>query len=135
MPTGIMPTCPSRSSIPRGREPCSRRRASRGTRKGDCTSRRSSGWPQLRPADRTELRRTVMEARNLEKRYPVVTGVRSLFSSDRGKHVHAVDGIDFHVERGEVLGLVGESGCGKSTTAKLLVGLETPTGGTITLDD
>jgi oligopeptide/dipeptide ABC transporter ATP-binding protein len=75
-----------------------------------------------------------MEVRSLEKRYPVVTGLRSLFSADRNAYVHAVDGIDFRVEKGEVLGLVGESGCGKSTTAKLLVGLEAPTGGNITLD-
>jgi oligopeptide/dipeptide ABC transporter ATP-binding protein len=76
----------------------------------------------------------MMEARNLEKRYPVVTGLRSLFSADRNSYVHAVDGVDFHVAKGEVLGLAGESGCGKSTTGKLLVGLETPTSGTISLD-
>ncbi|MFW6076254.1 MAG: ABC transporter ATP-binding protein [Hyphomicrobiales bacterium] len=75
-----------------------------------------------------------MDVRSLEKRYPVVTGLRSLFSPDRNNFVHAVDGIDFQVDEGEVLGLVGESGCGKSTTAKLLVGLETPSGGTISLD-
>jgi peptide/nickel transport system ATP-binding protein len=76
----------------------------------------------------------MIEARRLEKRYPIVTGLRSLFSTERDAYVHAVDRIDLTVGRGEVLGLVGESGCGKSTTAKLLVGLEQPTGGTITLD-
>jgi len=76
----------------------------------------------------------MIEARNLAKRYPVVTGLRSLFSSDRNRFVHAVDGIDFSVARGEVLGIAGESGCGKSTTAKLLVGLERPSDGSIVVD-
>ncbi len=76
----------------------------------------------------------MIEARQLEKRYPVVTGVRSLFSPNRNKYVHAVDGISFSVANGEVLGIAGESGCGKSTTAKLLVGLEQPSGGDIAVD-
>src|ERR687898_2532047 len=76
----------------------------------------------------------VLTARGLEKRYPVATGLRALFSQKRGLAVHAVDGVDFTVAPGEVLGLVGESGCGKSTTGKLLVGLETPTSGRISLD-
>jgi oligopeptide/dipeptide ABC transporter ATP-binding protein len=72
-------------------------------------------------------------ASDLHKRYPVVTGLRSLFSRERSRFVHAVHGIDLEVPQGEVLGLVGESGCGKSTTGKMLVGLESPSAGTITL--
>ena len=48
--------------------------------------------------------------------------------------VHAVDGVSFAIERGKTLALVGESGCGKSTVARLLVGLYTPTRGSVSFD-
>jgi oligopeptide/dipeptide ABC transporter ATP-binding protein len=69
----------------------------------------------------------VLEAAKLSKHFQARRG---LFGGDRGV-VRAVDDISFAVEGGQTLGVVGESGCGKTTTAKLVLGLEEPTGGTI----
>jgi oligopeptide/dipeptide ABC transporter ATP-binding protein len=67
----------------------------------------------------------ILRVENLQMEYPVR-------GSDRG--VRAVDGVTFTLNRGECFGIVGESGCGKSTTARLVVRLEDPTGGRIELD-
>ncbi|QIJ64576.1 dipeptide ABC transporter ATP-binding protein [Streptomyces sp. JB150] len=71
----------------------------------------------------------ILQVRGLVKHYPLTQGV--LFRKQVGA-VKAVDGVDFALHRGETLGIVGESGCGKSTVARLLVGLERPTSGSIT---
>ncbi|MCX5092679.1 dipeptide ABC transporter ATP-binding protein [Streptomyces sp. NBC_00365] len=70
----------------------------------------------------------ILEVHDLVKHYPLTRGI--LFRKRIGA-VKAVDGVDFHLGRGETLGIVGESGCGKSTVAKMLVNLEKPTAGTI----
>jgi oligopeptide transport system ATP-binding protein len=63
----------------------------------------------------------LLQVSNLEKR----------FDLGRGRELRAVDGVSFELERGQALGLVGESGCGKSTTARCVIGLHTATGGSI----
>ncbi len=70
----------------------------------------------------------VLEIKGLQKYFPLQQGI--VFKKTIG-HVRAVDGVDLTVGRGETVGLVGESGCGKSTVSKLLVALERPTGGEI----
>ena len=70
----------------------------------------------------------LVEVRDLVKHFPITRGI--VFQHQVAA-VHAVDGVSFDVMRGESLGIVGETGCGKTTTARLLVRLLEPTSGTI----
>lgn len=69
---------------------------------------------------------TMVRVENLVKYFPV--------SGKRNAVVHAVDNVSFEIKKGETLGLVGESGCGKSTTAKTMIRMYDPTSGSIILD-
>jgi oligopeptide transport system ATP-binding protein len=73
----------------------------------------------------------LVEVRRLRMHFPVTEGV--LLGRKVGE-VKAVDGIDFTIQRGETLGLVGESGCGKTTTGRCILRLEQPTEGAILYD-
>jgi oligopeptide/dipeptide ABC transporter ATP-binding protein len=73
---------------------------------------------------------TLLDVRDLRKHYPVRRG---LFSRIVG-YTRAVDGVTFALRRGETLGLVGESGCGKTTLARVILRLIEPTGGDVLLD-
>jgi len=74
---------------------------------------------------------TLLTVTGLRKYFPISRGI--IFRHQAGA-VQAVDGLDFSVTQGETLGLVGESGCGKTTTGRLLTRLLEPTGGRIVFD-
>jgi oligopeptide transport system ATP-binding protein len=67
----------------------------------------------------------LLDARGIKVHFPVRMGLMNL------KHVKAVDGVDLQIEKGETFGLVGESGCGKTTLGRTVIRLQEPTEGTI----
>ena len=74
---------------------------------------------------------TILEVKGLRKSYPISEGI---LARRMVAEVKAVDGIDLTIRRGETLGLVGESGCGKTTTGRCILLLERPTAGEILYD-
>ncbi|MGQ0654889.1 MAG: ABC transporter ATP-binding protein [Betaproteobacteria bacterium] len=72
---------------------------------------------------------SLLEVKDLTKHFPVAGGI-----GREGGTVRAVDGVSFAVKRGETVGLVGESGCGKTTTGRCVLLLERPTSGKITFE-
>src|SRR5215212_4019560 len=81
----------------------------------------------VRPPDDNNL----LEVRDLAKLFPITQG---LFKRVVG-HVRAVDGVNFTIPRGTPLGLVGESGCGKTTTSRMILRAFDPTSGQVLFDD
>ena len=73
-------------------------------------------------------KQVLLKVENLYKHFPIKKGI--IFSRQTGA-VHAVDGISFNIYNGETLGLVGESGCGKSTTGRTILQLYRPTSGSV----
>src|SRR5512136_1827622 len=73
----------------------------------------------------------LLQVKNLKKYFPIRGG---LFSREVAR-VHAVDDVSFSIQKGETLGLVGESGCGKSTTGRCILQLYRPTAGAVYFED
>lgn len=95
---------------------------------------------QTHAADNAQEAETLLEIRNLEKRFSLSGDFLDQLRFKGGKlvrhqeYVHAINGVDLNINRGEALCVVGESGCGKSTVARLVMGLLSPSAGEIHYD-
>ena len=90
--------------------------------------RQKAPWPA--DADKSG---PLLQVEHLSKSF--TTRKRSMFGGQPGGAVLAVDDVSFHIERGECLGLVGESGCGKTTTSKMIMRAVSPDSGSLKLND
>jgi peptide/nickel transport system ATP-binding protein len=83
-------------------------------------------------AEGSENNRLLLDVQDLKKHFPVR---RSFFMSKTVGYVRAVDGVSFYIREGETLGLVGESGCGKTTTGRVILRAYEPTAGAVWFQD
>jgi oligopeptide/dipeptide ABC transporter ATP-binding protein len=83
---------------------------------------------------RATLVKTLIEVRDLKVHFPLPPSLGDRLMRRPRESVHAVDGISFAIREGEVFGLVGESGCGKTTVGRVLLGLQAPTCGSVVFD-
>ena len=91
---------------------------------------------QAEAQEAAEVGDVVLRVENMQKYYPVHDrSIAALISGDRVRHVKANESISFRARRRETVAIVGESGCGKSTFAKVLMGLEDATGGKVMFGD
>src|SRR5256712_595780 len=88
-------------------------------------------YVRVRSTASAESGKNLLDVKALKMHFPLTQGI--IFQRQVGA-VRAVDGIDFFVEKGETLGLVGESGCGKSTTGRAILQLYKPTAGAVLFD-
>src|SRR5699024_8437298 len=88
-------------------------------------------YQQEKNESKTISEETILELQNINKYFPIMAGVIKL----KVGNVKAVDDVALGLKKGETFGLVGESGCGKSTTGKLIMRLESPTEGKIIFND
>lgn len=86
-------------------------------------------------ADLLVKKDNLVEVTDLRKWFPVQKGVLSTLAGGNLDYIRAVDGVSFHIRRGEVFGLAGESGSGKSTIGRCVIGMEKPTKGQVCFDD
>jgi peptide/nickel transport system ATP-binding protein len=94
-----------------------------------------SVMPQTHPAGQAERPFELVRVNDLGKTFDVSRPwLNRVLERQPRQWVHAVDGVSFSIEKGKTLALVGESGCGKSTVARLLVGLHKPSRGTVHFD-
>lgn len=75
-----------------------------------------------------QMTENIIEIKNLKKWFPIRRSLNQVLHGEK-KWVKAVDGISFNIRRGEIFGLIGESGCGKTTTGKMIMKLHDPTDG------
>jgi peptide/nickel transport system ATP-binding protein len=94
-----------------------------------------SAQPSPRPSPKGEGERPLLEVRDLARDFDVSRPwLNRVIEGSHRQILHAVAGVSFAIKRGETLSLVGESGCGKSTVARLICGLYAPTRGSILFD-
>ena len=96
------------------------------------TARTVSGRPAPDQEQRPDV--PLLEVENLKTHYPMRLGLTQRLTGARRVWVRAVDGVSFSLARGEMLALVGESGCGKTSTAQTILRMVEPTAGTVRLN-
>jgi oligopeptide/dipeptide ABC transporter ATP-binding protein len=98
--------------------------------KNECTKRLLKSLPDKLPVVVREDRKPILKVRGLKKYFPLRSGV---FGGEI-KNIRAVDGVDLDMYTGDTLGIVGESGCGKTTLINVLLNLDKPTSGDVEFD-